>query len=169
MDIDEIKLILVNGSTPEFLTALNHYDAHCSDNFGNNILHYFIKLCANSSPPETTKDWIPIINALLQAGIDLEEKQTKGNGCSPLHLAVLCHMTKIAEYFIRLGADTNSTNSRNMPILVTALLSNNLNTNEWFVNKLLKNGADPNFVLPDGRTVKDLALNISNRDFQKFF
>lgn len=169
MNIDEMKLILVNGSTMEFLSALDCYEIRNIDGFGNNILHYFIKLCSNSSPPTTTKDWMLIIDTLLQADMNLEEKQTSGNGCSPLHLAVLNHLTSIAEYLISIGADTNSTNRRNMPILFTALMSNDLSTNEWFVDILLKSGANPDFVLPEGETVKDLALGISNRNFSKYF
>ena len=76
--IEDMKTILVDGTIEEFLDALNQYDINSKDSFGNNILHYYIKLCANSAPPKTTAEWKRMIAALLGAGISLEEKQTKG-------------------------------------------------------------------------------------------
>ena len=168
-DIEEMKLLLVNSSTKEFLAALPSFDMQCQDKYGNNILHYYIKLCANSVPPATVNDWKLIIKSLLEVGVSIEEKQQKGNGHTPLHMAVSCHLQDITSYLIELKADVNATNSNGMPILFTALMSNDEETIDYFIDVLLKSGADENFKLPDGETVKEFALRISNQDYAKHF
>ncbi len=54
-------------------------------------------------------------------------------------------------------------------ILETALLSNALSSIDWFVKKLIDSGADTSLITPSGDTIKDFALNISNRDYSKYF
>lgn len=163
-NIEELNTILFSSDFIKFKDALNDYDIHEEDNFGNNILHYYIKESKNLSI-----NYKDVIDSILSKGLDINQKQSKGNfKRSPLHLAVFMKMEEIVNYLIELGADVNSTDANGNSILFTSVMFYR-DQNGFFIEKLVERGANINQENNSGISAFSLANSIDNSDVKKFF
>jgi ankyrin repeat protein len=162
--IDELTAILFSSDFLKFENALHDYKINEKDNFGNNILHYYIKESMNLD-----FDYKEIIDILVSKGIDINEKQSKGAfKRSPLHLAVFMKLKNIVNYLLELGADVNSTDANGNSILWTAVMWYR-DQNGYFIEKLINSRADTNLKNSNGISAFSLAQSFSNSDVIKFF
>ncbi|WJS95695.1 ankyrin repeat domain-containing protein [Flavobacterium johnsoniae] len=162
--IEELSRILFNSNFIEFKETLTDYNILEVDNFGNNILHCYIKESENLKM--SYKD---VIDIILSKGLNINQKQSKGNfKRSPLHLAVFMKLENIVNYLIELGADVNSTDANGNSIIWTAVMFYR-DQNGFFIEKLIKSGANINLENNNGISAFCLANSISNSDVKKFF
>lgn len=164
MNIEEIKLVLLKSDLKAFKKALDEYDIKEVDNFGNNILHYYIKESKN-----LTLNYKEVIDLVLSKGLDINAKQTKGAfKRSPLQLAVFMKLKDITDYLIKLGADVNSTDANGNSVLWTAVMFYRDNDG-YFIEKLIKSGADIHQKNDHGKSPIQMAYAVDNNDAKKFF
>lgn len=162
--IEELKSILLETDINKLEMALQNYNIHETDKFGNNILHYYIK-----STGSFNLDYKQVIDLFLQKGIDINQKQTTGTyKRSPLHLSVFMKLKDITEYLIELKADINSTDANGNSILSTAIITYR-GDESYFIEKLIESGADINVKNNYGVSPLELAETIANYDVKKFF
>lgn len=163
-NIEEVKEILLSSNFEDFKDALNHYNIHEQDKFGNNIFHYYIK-----ESKELSLNYRDIIDVVLSKGLDINDKQSKGAfKRSPLHLAVFMKLKNVVEYLIELGADINSTDANGSSILGTAVMWYR-DQDGYFIEKLIESGADSFLENNHGVSAFSLAQTIGNSDVKKFF
>jgi len=163
-NITELNTILYSSNFTKFKDALNDYNIHEEDNFGNNILHCYIKESKNLE-----MNYKDVIDIILSKGLNINEKQTKGAfKRSPLHIAVFMKLENITNYLIDLGADLNSTDTNGNSILWTAVMWYR-DQNGNFIEKLIEKGADIHKENNNGISAFSLAHSISNSDVKKFF
>ena len=72
MNIDDLKLILLNKPLSEIETALDDFSIASFDNYGNNILHYYVKNYESIKLPAES-----IIQLSINRGIDINARQSK--------------------------------------------------------------------------------------------
>ncbi len=146
---------------------MEDFDVNEKDNYGN-ILHYFI---GGGFSNENSKKYKEIIDLLIKKGIDINEKQVNGrNKMSPLHIAVLLCKKDFFDYLIEVGADVNSTDGNGNNILSTAVTWWQRINDDYFIRKLIENGADVNHENNYGRSAKMGALeNDGNESIHKYF
>jgi ankyrin repeat protein len=102
LDIDEVKLIILNNSLREIKEALNHFHIASFDQNGNNILHYFIK--SDKSLGVNAEN---IVQLFVDAGIDINAKQAKMPKRTALQLVVLKRLRAVFDLLLREGVDVN--------------------------------------------------------------
>ena len=74
--IETINQIMFSQNFENFKNALSQYDIHEQDCYGNNILHYYIK---GSKRDYKDMCYKATIDAILSKGLDINERQGKGN------------------------------------------------------------------------------------------
>jgi len=79
-DIQKVKEQLINN---EIEDALNDFDVNSYDNYGNNILHYYLKNSENINIESAL-----FLKVLVGKGLDINALQSKSPKCSALHLSV---------------------------------------------------------------------------------
>ena len=161
----EIKVKFLSCDTVKKLqTFLDDYDVKSFDNFGNNILHYYLK-----SEEAFKLEWEKIIPEILIRGLDINEKQSdKRFGRSPLHLSVFLKQKEISEFLINSGADINSTDANGKTILSTAVTWYR-EQDGFFIELLINRGADVHLENNYGVSAISLARSVSNYDVAKYF
>src|SRR5690348_12648356 len=102
MDIDDLKLILLEKSFSEIEEALRHFDINSFDRNGNNILHYYVNNSESVKVP--VEDMIQL---LLDFGININATQLKLSKRTALHLAVLGKSKDVFDVLLKRGADVN--------------------------------------------------------------
>jgi len=161
--LEVLNQILFSSDFERFKEALEQYNIHEQDRYGNNILHYYIK-----ESKKLKLDYKDMIDVILSKGLDINERQSKGTfKRSPLHLAVAMNLESIADYLIDLGADVNSTDANGNSVLLAAVLRYR-GQNGYIVEKLIKSGADINKKNNHGISAFSLAQSIDS-DVLKFF
>ena len=162
---NELKMEFLNCETVEKLqNFLNSYDIKSFDNFGNNILHYYLK---NIQSFKLT--WDTVIPEILNRGLDINERQSKGAfQRSPLHMSVFLKQKEITEYLIGLGADINSIDANGNTIITTAVTWYR-EQDGFFIELLINCGADIYLENNHGISAISLARSIANYDVAKYF
>lgn len=159
---NELKIKFLNCDTKEKLDVfLSDFNTEYLDNFGNNILHYYLNHIKSFS-----LDWRTILFAIIERGIDFNKKQLKGFGRSPLHLAVFLKEEEISEYLIKIGADINSTDTNGNNIISTAVMWYR-NDNPRLIELLIKHNANIHQKNNSGVSAISLAKSIDNYDVLK--
>jgi ankyrin repeat protein len=166
MFINEDKLRFLDCNSFEDLQSfLENYDINEIDDFGNNILHYFL-----TNIKTFNVAWNDVIPEILNKGLDINVKQNKGAfKRSPLHIAVLIKSKEITDYLIDKGADINSTDANGNSILSTAVMRYWTDRDGYFIEKLIQCGADPFKENNYGHSAYSSACSIDNSDVGKFF
>jgi uncharacterized protein len=164
INIESLKLILLKSDFEELQKALEDYNINEVDNSGNNILHYYIKESKNLELKP--KD---VIDLFLKKGINIDEKQSKGAfKRSPLHISVFMKLKDISDYLIDLKADINSTDANGNSILMTSVMWYR-EQNGYYIEKLIKSGADLFQQNNHGRSPIQSAYETDNNDAEKYF
>lgn len=160
---DNAKGDFLNCETTEKLRLfLDRYDLSGFDKFGNNILHYYLKNIGAFK-----LGWREIIPEILRRGLGIDQKQSSGNGQSPLHIAIQLKEKDIFAYLIESGADVNSTDANgNSPIWIAVM---GYRGDGYFVETLLQHGADGRIKNNAGVSAIKLAKTIANYDVEKYF
>ena len=161
---NEKKTEFLNCDTNEKLqTFLDNYDLKGFDKFGNNILHYYL----NNEQSFKLK-WDKIIPEILNRGLNINEKQSKGAyGRSPLHMSVFSKQKEITEYLINSGADINSTDANGNTIISTAVMR--YEDDGFFIELLINHGADVHLENNYEVSAISFARSIANYDVAKYF
>jgi ankyrin repeat protein len=163
LNIDELKLVLLNGSVSGIKQALSHFDIASFDRNGNNILHYFLK----SDASEQIQAEI-MIQLFIDAGIDINAKQVKMPKRAALHLAVLKKLKPVFVMLLRNGADVNIQDGNGNTVLSEAVMVYR-NDDGYFIETLIANGARIDIANNYGVTPKGLSDTIANYDSKMFF
>jgi hypothetical protein len=71
--IEEIKKILIESDFDKLENALNGYNIHEHDKFGNNILHYYLNLIHNTKN-EKHLNSEKVIDEFINRGLSINEK-----------------------------------------------------------------------------------------------
>ena len=162
--IGDIKLILLKSNFEEFKGSLNSFNINEQDNYGNNILHYYLKENGNIS-----LDYKKVIDLLIEKGININEKQLKGRfNRTPLHLAIFYNLKDITNYLLELGAEVNVQDGNGNTPLSEAVFKYN-GDDDFLIKLLMKSGAYPDLKNYHDVSARDLANTIADTDVAKFF
>ncbi|NDV68300.1 ankyrin repeat domain-containing protein [Dysgonomonas sp. 25] len=161
---NEMKVEFLNCDTVEKLRVfLNNYEIDNSDKFGNNILHYYL-----NNTKSFALAWNIVIPEILNTGLDIDKKQSKGEfGRTSLHIAIIQEEKDIAKYLIHQGANIDAVDANGNSLIWTAVMK--YNGDGYFIEMLIKNGADVYLENNYEVSAIDLAKSISNKDVAKYF
>jgi len=162
---NEMKAEFLNCDTLEKLQIfLNNYDIKSMDRNGNNLLHYYL-----NNLQLFKLQWDIIIPEIISKGLEINEKQSRGAfQRSPLHLAVFLKQKEITTYLTDLGADINSIDANGNTIISTAVMWYR-EQDGFFIELLIKRGADVYLKNNHGISAISLAQSIANNDVAKYF
>jgi ankyrin repeat protein len=163
MNIDELKLILLNNSVSEVKAALNDFDLASFDRNGNNILHYYVMSRASFKMPVET-----IIQLFIDFEININANQSKMAKRTALHLAVLKKSKDVFDILLNKGADVNKKDGDGKVPLSEAVFVYR-GDDGYFIETLISNGANVDVINNYGVSPKGLAETIANYDTKKFF
>lgn len=160
--IEEIKIELLNNDLNKFIQSIADYDISGYDQYGNNILHYYI--LNNEAITIPAKE---IICEFLSRGLDVNSKQTKKDCCSALYLAVQVRSKELVALLLEMNAEVDLQDINGNTPLWQAVM--NYRGDSYFIDLLLKYGAKPNLKNKHGVSPKKLANTIANYDTKKLF
>ena len=163
MNIDDLKLILLNKPLSEIETALDDFSIASFDNYGNNILHYYVKNYESIKLPAES-----IIQLSINRGIDINARQSKKDKRTALQLAVMKKAKQIFDILISNGADVNIQDGNGNVALSDAVFWYR-NDDGHFIETLIAKGARVDIENNYGVTPKRLSDTIANYDSKKFF
>ena len=167
MNIEEIKIILLKSDLSEFINALDSFNVNEHDNFGNNILHYYLKHVNDLS-----LNFKDIFEVVLDKGLSIDDKQSKGQfQRSCLSISVVLNLRDVFDFLINKGANINSVDANGNSILNAAVFNYSKDTDNYgyYIEELLKYGADPFLRNKYDVSAYSLAESIANTDVKKFF
>ncbi|HZY38821.1 MAG TPA: ankyrin repeat domain-containing protein [Mucilaginibacter sp.] len=163
LNIDELKLILINKSLIEIKAALGNFDVACFDKNGNNILHYYLKGDQSLQTHATS-----VIQLFIDLGIDINAKALKMPKKTALHIAVLMKSRPIFDVLLKNGVDVNVKDGNGNTALSDAVYVYR-GDDGYFIETLISNGAQVDVMNNYGVSPKGLAETIANYDTRKFF
>lgn len=167
MNIEDLKLILLDNNLEKLSDSLNKFDIEEQDKFGNNILHYYLKHAndLNFKPND-------IINLFQKKGLDLNSKQEKGKfGYAPIHLAVLNNLKDAFNVLLKKKINQNIQDQNGNTPLYFAVFNyiKDPVSYEYYIKELFKAKANPDLKNNYDVSPKSLANTIANADVRKFF
>nr|WP_292015367.1 ankyrin repeat domain-containing protein [Chryseobacterium sp.] len=112
------------------------------------------------------------MNAFLEKGLDINEKQTTGPfQRTPLQMSVVLNLKEIFDFLLEKGADVNSVDANGNTILFNAVFNYNKDHESYgyYISTLLKNNADPAVKNAHGVSALSLSQDIANSDINKYF
>jgi ankyrin repeat protein len=163
MDIDDLKLVLLNSDLSALEAALIDFDINSFDKNGNNILHYFVKSHESVKIPAES-----IIQLLIDCGVDVNTRQSKMPKRTALHFAVINKAKHVFDVLINKGADVNIQDGDGKVALSEAVFWYR-DDDGYFIETLLSKGARGDIANNWGVTPKGLAETVTNYDLKKFF
>jgi len=164
LNIEELKLILLNGSLTDIKVALNSFDMASFDKNGSNILHYYVR-----SHKSVQMHAEIIIQLFMDFGIDVNAKQLKIRKRTALQLAVLMQSRVIFNTLLKIGADVNIQDRNGNVALFDAMFVYSRGDDGYFIKTLISNGANVDVMNNYGVSPKGLSETIANYDTKKFF
>jgi uncharacterized protein len=161
---DIVALLYENRSNCEnFEKAIENINLDVYSSQGKNILHYFASYAAKY---ELAKD--RFLKILLSRGLNVNTQQTKGNGYTPLHIAVLTKDMELCKLLIENGANIEAESaSGNSPLFVAVMDYRGVNGD--FITFLIEKGADVNHSNKLGNSSIGMSEIIANYDLKQFF
>ena len=165
MIIEEIKNKLLNGDIFSIKESMIDYDVNQFDNYGNNVLHYYI----------LNRDSINIsfkflLDELVKKGLDLNAKQTKRDRRTALHLAVCIKSKEIFDLLIKENVDIDPLDNNGNTPLWLSIINYRKEEDSYFFKILISKGANSNIKNFHDVSPIDLVNSISNYDIkEKFF
>lgn len=165
MFTDEEKIAFLACDTfDEFKHFINQFEINKFDQFGNTILHYYLKNFTSFK-----LDPKQVVLEMFNHGININAQSSKGNfRNTPLNLSVKDELKDIFELLIELGSDVNLTTVNGNSVLSNVMLKTNIDS-EFFITKLIKNGADVYLKNDYGVSPISIAHTICNYNFEKYF
>lgn len=158
--IEEMKLELLNNNSDNFMQTLTDYDINSKDKYGSNLLHYYIM---NSKAITLSSSMI--ISELATKGLDINEKRKDGR--SSLYLSVQYQLKDVFGLLLDFNADLDAQNINGNTPLWEAVMQ--YNGDGFFIEQLMKRGANPDIENKYGVSPKSLAKTVANNDVGKFF
>jgi ankyrin repeat protein len=163
MQIDDLKVVLLNKSLSDVEAALNNFDLASFDKYGNNILHYYVKSYKSVNIPAES-----IIKLFVDRGIDINTKQSKMPRRAALHFAVIDRSKQIFDVLINNDADVNIQDGDGNVALHNAVFFFR-NDDSYFIETLIAKRARVDIANNYGVTPKSLSDTIANYDSKRFF
>lgn len=167
MTIDDLKLVLLNNNLTELSEATSKANIAEQDKFGNNILHYYLKHVGSLQYKPAD-----IIRLFKTKGLNLDARQEKGQfGYAPLHLAILYNQAEVFNILLQEKVNPDIQDKNGNTPLSSAVFNYLKDTasHQYFIEVLLKAGANPGLMNNHGVSAKSLAESIGNADVGKFF
>ena len=158
--IEDMKLELLSDDSNRFIQALIDYDINSKDKYGSNLLHYYIMNYKSIVHPAGV-----IIPEFVKKGLDINEKRKDGR--TALYLSVQYQLKGIFELLLNHNADIDMQNANGNTPLWEAVMQ--YKGDGFFIEHLLKNGANPDIENNNGVSPKLLARTIVNYDVRRFF
>ena len=158
--IEDMKLELLSDDSNRFIQALIDYDINSKDKYGSNLLHYYIMNYKSIVHPAGV-----IIPEFVKKGLDINEKRKDGR--TALYLSVQYQLKGIFELLLNHNADIDMQNANGNTPLWEAVMQ--YKGDGFFIEHLLKNGANPDIENNNGVSPKSLARTIANYDVRRFF
>lgn len=106
-----------------------------------------------------------IISEFIKKGLDINDKRKDGR--TALYLSVQCQLQDIFEILLNSNADLDIQNVNGNTPLWEAVMR--YRGDGFFIEQLLKNGANPDIKNNYGVSPKSLARTIANYDVRRFF
>lgn len=160
--LDEMRMLLANGTAQDFVCALPDFDILTTDSFGNTLLHLYLHRLMECHHAPALDDWEFYVSSLLKAGIPVDAKN-KRLGATHLNSSLACHNKELCEYLIQHGADVNAVDKYGKSILLCAILSRNGTAwDETIIPLLIENGADMEAPAPSYGTVRNFVAKLSD-------
>ena len=128
------------------MQTLIDYDIKSKDKYGSNLLHYYIMNYDSIVHPAGV-----IISEFIKKGLDINDKRKDGR--TALYLSVQYQLKGIFELL-------------NTPLWEAVM---RYRGDGFFIEQLLKNGANPDIKNNYGVSPKSLARTIANYDVRRFF
>jgi len=165
----------------EFVAFLQSFSINKMDNYGNTILHYYLKSLIYKSDRNGYEKNQPyklnpelIINELVKNGIDINSQAKEGLRMNtPLSLSIgLGYKSKeIFNILIQLGADINQKIGHGNSVLSNAVMfyNNDKETNGYVIKRLIELGANAHSENNHGISAYSLATGIDNSEVSKYF
>lgn len=164
MFTDEEKIEFTACDTFEkFKFFINNFQIDKRDKDGNTILHYYLKNI-NSFDLDSEK----VVVEMYNKGININAQTTCKFRHSPLNLVTTNKSKNIFDLLINLGADVNLTMINSNTVLFNVLMKLGID-NDYFILKLINNGANVYLKNNYGVSPISLAYTISNYDYKKYF
>ncbi|MCS2964229.1 ankyrin repeat domain-containing protein [Bacteroides thetaiotaomicron] len=158
--IEDMKLELLSDNSNKFMQTLIDYDIKSKDKYGSNLLHYYIMNYDSIIHPAGV-----IISEFIKKGLDINDKRKDGR--TALYLSVQCQLQDIFEILLNSNADLDIQNVNGNTPLWEAVMR--YRGDGFFIEQLLKNGANPDIKNNYGVSPKSLARTIANYDVRRFF
>lgn len=119
MFTNEEKIVfLACDDFEKFQCFINNFEINKFDNFGNTILHYYLKNFEAFS-----LDAEKVVREMIKKGLNINAQSAKGTfRHTPLNIAVQQKLKNVFELLIILGADVNSTVANGNTILANAVM-----------------------------------------------
>lgn len=158
--------LAVENCLPEMAETLIAHGAsvNVTDQDGNSLLHLIVNNWLNSNR-DTTRNFISIVNILLNSGININITNNKGLSC--LHEAAISGDKEMALFLIENGADINQKNNEGFTPFLWGLCANvwerDIPRHVETLEVLVKFGADVNAVTDNSETALKLAEKWNSR------
>jgi hypothetical protein len=162
--VDLVVILYENRSScDDFETAIEHINLDVYGSDGKNILYYFALYAT-----QYNLDKARFLNLFLSKGLDIDTQQTKGNGYTPLHIAVLRKDIELCKLLIENGANIESESaSGNSPLFVAVM--DYRGENGSIITFLIEKGADISHRNKFGHSPVGMSDTIANYDLKQFF
>jgi uncharacterized protein len=163
IEIEELKLVLLDKSLGEIEAALRDFDISSFDKYGNNILHYYVKNYESVQIPVES-----IIQLFIDFGINISATQSKSPKRTALQLAVMDKSRIVFDVLLKKGADVNVKDGDGNVALSDAVFVYR-GDDGYFIEALISNGARVDVKNNYGVSPKGLSDTIANYNSKMFF
>ena len=168
-------------SFEEFTTFLEDYSINKMDNYGNSILHYYLKSLSYKSNKDRYKnnqpfklEPKPMIDAMIKKGFDVNVQSTQGakkNTVLSLCIGLGYKSKEIFDLLIEHGADVNQKVKQGNSLLFETIMvyTRDKDTNGYIMKRLIELGADRHAENNMKVSAISMATKIGSKEILDFF
>lgn len=161
----EKELFLACSTIEELRLFLDTYEINKFDEFGNTILHYYLKNIRSFS-----LDPRQVVLEIYNRGININGQSKIGRfRHTPLRLAMSDNTKDLFDLLLELGADVNCILANGNTILFDAIMQPGIVDKGYFIECILQKGADVYHKNNYGVSPISLIHNMDNPVLKKYF
>ena len=165
ISINNLVVILYENraNCKKFEKAIDDIDLNICNSQGANILHYFASYAVEYNLSKSC-----FLEVLLSKGLNINTPETKGNGYTALHIAVLKKDIELCELLLDNGANIDAESaSGNSPLFVAVM--DYRGNDGGIITFLIEKGANINHCNKLGYSPLIMSETIANYDLGQFF